>query len=186
MWHRRCLYYSVVKISGRKANEMPNGDFSLVQRTVHEMVYGGICQLCCQPVNVPFTYKGKTFTNVNDTKASRAHVMSQRDNGKWSNGNILEAHQYCNNLMVAVSDIEWVISTFFAEYTSVENVQNALSAADTLYSKVQDAMSGKSAPDAETLTVLKKVAHRILTDPESNIVTRIYPKRRETILRLAS
>lgn len=165
---------------------MPNGDFTYVQRMVHEMVYKGICQLCNQPVNVPFEYNGKTFSNVNDTKASRAHVVSQRDSGKWSNGNILEAHQYCNNLMVSVSDIEWVISTFFSRYTSIERVKTNLSACDALYRKVQDAMDGKQTPDADSMAVLKAVAHKILTDPESNMVKRIYPKRRETIVRLAS
>lgn len=165
---------------------MPNGDYSLVQRAVHEVAYKGICQLCAQPVNVPFTYKGKTFTNVNDTKASRAHVVSQRDSGKWSNGNILEAHQYCNNLMVSVSDIEWVVSTFFSDYTTIERVKTNLSACDALYKHVQAVMDGKDTPNAEALTVLKSVAHKILTDPNTDIVRRIYPKRKETILRLAS
>ena len=165
---------------------MPNGDFSLIQKTVHSMTYASVCQLCGQATNAPFEYMGKTFTAQSDTKASKAHVVSQRDSGKWSNGNIIEAHQYCNNLMVAVSDLEWVISTFFARYTSVECVKSRLSQANALYSKVQNVMDGKQTPDAESLTVLKSVAAKILSDPNSNIVKRIYPKRRETILRLAS
>jgi hypothetical protein len=149
-------------------------------------VYKGICQLCQQPVNVPFSYMGKTFSAIQDTRSTKAHVVSQRDGGKWSNGNIFEAHMYCNNLMVSVCDIEWVISTFFAAYTTIATLRAKLHEADTLYRKVQEALDGKRTVDAEILAVLKPVAHRILTDSQSNMVKRLTPNRRETIVRLAA
>jgi len=165
---------------------MPNGDMNILQRQVHENVHKGICQLCQQPVNEPFTYMGKTINAIQDTRATKAHVVAQREGGKWSNGNIFEAHMYCNNLMVSVCDIAWVISTFFSAYTTLEALQAKLTESDTLYNKVQEALDGKRTVDAEILAVLKPVAHRILNDSESNMVKRIYPKRREAILSLAA
>src|SRR5690348_367477 len=109
-----------------ETHKMPNGDFNLNQKQVHENVYKGICQLCQQPVNAPFSYMGKTFSAIQDTRSTKAHVVSQRDGGKWSNGNIFEAHMYCNNLMVSVCDIEWVILTFFSAYTTIATLRAKL------------------------------------------------------------
>lgn len=164
---------------------MPNGDFSLIQKSVHQMVYQGICQLCGQPVNVPFTYNGKLMSKVHQIAASKAHVVSQNDGGKWANGNILESHQYCNSLMQDESDLDWIVRTFFVQTTTIETLRAKLSEADTLYRKVQDALDGKRTVDSEVASVLKPVANKIRTAPESNIVKRIYPKRRERILALA-
>jgi hypothetical protein len=165
---------------------MPNGDMSLVQKSVHARVYKGICQLCQQPTNAPFTYMGRLFTKPNEINASKAHVVSQFDGGRWANGNILEAHMYCNLLMQTVSDLEWLVSTFFSHYTNIEHLNAKLSEADTLYKKVQAAMDGKVTIDEEVLAVLKPVAHKIRTQSESNAVKRMYPKRRETILALVA
>ena len=165
---------------------MPNGDFSLIQKSVHAIVYGGICQLCQQTVNMPFMYKGKLMTKAHQIRASKAHVTSQSDNGKWFNGNILETHQYCNNLMQDISDLEWIVKAFFAETASVESLNAKLNQAGTLYLKTKDVLDRKRPIDSEVLSVLKPVAARILADSESNAVRRIYPKRRETIVALAS
>lgn len=165
---------------------MPNGDFSLVQKAVHAHVYKGICQLCQQPTNAPFVYNGKLFDKPHNYAASKAHVVSQNDGGKWSNGNILETHQYCNVLMQDVSDLAWCVRTFFAQYTTVETLYAKLNQADTLYKKVLDVLDGKRTIDEEVLAVLKPVANKIRTESESNAVKRMYRKRRETILALAA
>lgn len=165
---------------------MPNGDFSLVQKAVHAQTYAGICQLCAQATGAPFMYNGKLMSKAHQIAASKAHVISQNDGGKWSNGNILEAHQYCNNLMQDVSDLNWIVSTFFAQTTTVERLNMKLNQADTLYRHVQNVLDGKETPNLAALTVLKTVAAKILSDPDSNMVKRIYPKRRETILKLAA
>jgi hypothetical protein len=165
---------------------MPNGDFSYIQKTVHALTYAGVCQLCAQATNAPFTYNGKLMTKAHQIAASKAHVTSQNDGGKWSNGNILEAHQYCNNLMQDVSDLNWTVRTFFAQTTTVEKLQAKLNQADTLYRHVQNVLDGKETPNFAAQTVLKTVAAKILSDPNSNIVKRIYPKRRERIVALAS
>jgi hypothetical protein len=165
---------------------MPNGDFSLIQKSVHDFVYKGICQLCRQATNMPFEYNGKLLSKAHQIADNKSHVISQNDGGKWSNGNILEAHQYCNILMQDVSDLEWIVTTFFSRYTTVAALRAKLNEADTLYRKVQNVMDGKSTADAEVLAVLKPVAAKILSAPETNAVKRIYPKRRETIVRIAA
>lgn len=165
---------------------MPNGDFSLIQKAVHALTYEGVCQLCQQATNVPFMYNGKLMSKAHQIAASKAHVISQNDGGKWSNGNILESHQFCNNLMQDVSDLEWIVRTFFAQTTTVERLRMKLNQADTLYRHVQNVMDGKETPNFAAMIVLKTVAARILSDSNSNAVKRISPKRRETIVSLAA
>lgn len=167
---------------------MANGNFSLVQKAVHAIAYNGICQLCQQPTNKPFNYLGRVFADTAHISSTKAHVEAKSRGGKWSNGNIFEAHLYCNRLMqdLGQNDLEWIVRSFFSNYTSINKLNASIERANNLYSRTIATLDGKRQMDDDVRVVLVRVAKQIISSPDVDAVKRIYRKRRETILKLAA
>lgn len=152
---------------------------------VWRIIFENKCAGCMQEMDKSFVYNGLTVSDSELIAYSRAHVKSDASGGADSVYNLVAMHQFCNCMHQKLSITPEVMSAFYTNYTTWEELNEKRTFCEKIYREFLLAINGKLTPAGHVLDALKVFSHYILTT-NNNLTRKVSEKRRRFVSTLAA